>query len=408
MRNLRKYSLLLEDAPTDADFKFETPKDFGYTDPTKSKMYKYAYLNGDWWAKNQQNGKPFNISQMSKEEKYKKFQKSIDILNKAYPQDQKTNTGQDSSPTTGATSSTTQTTGATSSTTQTTGTSSSATGTQKEGTTTSASSELVKKGEEIYKDLVSKKALYQRALSGGRVWVYKGPDLSEQDRDALAAYMQTLGYRLSRGNFDFRKGEKLVFKRNSGKSDGESSQDSQTGETTTDNMLPVATDSPQVVNQKIMNLIKSKRMKFVKTDRSTKKGIDIYRILLNTTSTDEKNLLTTIDYLDCAGYTPFPTIDKQLGNEKSRGNATKSYVFALKDEDTLPKVEAENSTSCFFYFYYNGDLKKRFLSKKWKIKGVDLTPEQVAGIENVTNALNPNLKVKESRILDYENFILLR
>jgi hypothetical protein len=381
MRNLKKYSLILEDTTGNKEYTYEKPEEFKLADPTKSKMYKYAYFNGDWWAKNTKTGVDFNISKMSNEEKFKKFQKSIDILNKEYLQDRSANK---------------QT--------------SSATNDKK--TKEGQESESVKKGLEIYKKLVNEESLYQRKFSGGRVWVYKGSDLSEQDRDALASYMQTLGYRLSKGNFDFREGEKLVFKRSDDQSNSDSSKKEESSSETAevkDEKLPVRGDSTQDVNKKVMRLIKSKRIKFDKYDESTKKGIVIYRILLETTTTNETDLKTIIDYFDRAGYKPFPEIANQIKQEKERGDGSKSYVFALKDVDVIPEIDLENSASCFFHFYYKGELKKRLIGKKWKIKkGVELSTEQQESIEEIANALNPNLKIKESRLLDYKNFISLR
>jgi hypothetical protein len=66
--------------------------------------------------------------------------------------------------------------------------------------------------DELYRKLVKDKTLFGR-LRGRRI-VYKGPDLSKDDYEKLVQYMSSTGYRLSRFNNDYNKGDKLVFKRN--------------------------------------------------------------------------------------------------------------------------------------------------------------------------------------------------
>lgn len=66
--------------------------------------------------------------------------------------------------------------------------------------------------DELYRKLVKDKTLFGR-LRGRRI-VYKGPDLSKDDYEKLVQYMTSTGYRLSRFNNDYNKGDKLVFKRN--------------------------------------------------------------------------------------------------------------------------------------------------------------------------------------------------
>jgi len=50
-------------------------------------------------------------------------------------------------------------------------------------------------------------------LKGRRI-VYKGPDLSKEEREKLEEHMKKTGYRLSRLVKDYKKGDKIVFKRN--------------------------------------------------------------------------------------------------------------------------------------------------------------------------------------------------
>lgn len=106
--------------------------------------------------------------------------------------------------------------------TPTTGTTSGSTVTKSGETTTntsvppvSAEKTTSQKGEtpdELYRRLVKNKYLFGR-LRGRRV-VYKGPDLSKEEKDKLIQYMDSTGYRLSRFNNDYKSGDKLVFKRN--------------------------------------------------------------------------------------------------------------------------------------------------------------------------------------------------
>ena len=115
--------------------------------------------------------------------------------------------GQVSGTTTG---NTTTTTGATTgNTTTTTGTTTTGTTTTSTGSTASAT---VETPSDLYARLVKAKTLVGR-LRGRRI-VYKGPDLTKEEREKLEVHMKKMGYRVSRDNFDFRKGDKIVFKRN--------------------------------------------------------------------------------------------------------------------------------------------------------------------------------------------------
>lgn len=113
--------------------------------------------------------------------------------------------GQVSGSTTGGTTTTTGTT--TGNTTTTTGTTGNTTTTT--GTTTTVTGETP---SDLYARLVKAKTLVGR-LRGRRI-VYKGPDLTKEEREKLEIHMKKMGYRVSRDNFDFRKGDKIVFKRN--------------------------------------------------------------------------------------------------------------------------------------------------------------------------------------------------
>jgi len=65
---------------------------------------------------------------------------------------------------------------------------------------------------DLYARLVKAKTLVGR-LRGRRI-AYKGPDLTKEEREKLEAHMTKMGYRVSRDNFDYRKGDKIIFKRN--------------------------------------------------------------------------------------------------------------------------------------------------------------------------------------------------
>lgn len=111
--------------------------------------------------------------------------------------------GQVSGSTTGGTTTTTGTTSG--NTTTTTGT----TGNTTTKTTTTVTGETP---SDLYARLVKAKTLVGR-LRGRRI-VYKGPDLTKEEREKLEVHMKKMGYRVSRDNFDYRKGDKIVFKRN--------------------------------------------------------------------------------------------------------------------------------------------------------------------------------------------------
>jgi len=70
-----------------------------------------------------------------------------------------------------------------------------------------------KRGSELYAKLIKNKTLFFRLGSRSNVMVYKGPNLNENDKQALIEYMRYIGFRMSRYNNDFRKGDKLIFKR---------------------------------------------------------------------------------------------------------------------------------------------------------------------------------------------------
>jgi hypothetical protein len=69
-------------------------------------------------------------------------------------------------------------------------------------------------GGEIYARLNADGVLGFRMGTKKRVLVYKGPDLSEEEIEKLTIFLQSRGYRFSRFNNDYRKGDKIVFKRN--------------------------------------------------------------------------------------------------------------------------------------------------------------------------------------------------
>jgi hypothetical protein len=75
-----------------------------------------------------------------------------------------------------------------------------------------ATTQTTESPADLYARLVKAKTLVGR-LRGRRI-VYKGPDLTKEEREKLEVHMKKMGYRVSRDNFDYRKGDKIVFKRN--------------------------------------------------------------------------------------------------------------------------------------------------------------------------------------------------
>ena len=109
--------------------------------------------------------------------------------------------------TSGSTSgNTTTTTGTTSGNTTTT------TGTTSGDTKTTTVNVTGETPSDLYARLVKAKTLVGRLR--GRKIVYKGPDLTKEERENLEVHMKKMGYRVSRDNFDYRIGDKIVFKRN--------------------------------------------------------------------------------------------------------------------------------------------------------------------------------------------------
>ncbi len=110
-------------------------------------------------------------------------------------------------PITGSTSgNTTTTTGTTS------GNTTTVSGTTSGDTKTATVNVTGETPSDLYARLVKAKTLVGR-LRGRRI-VYKGPDLTKEEREKLEVHMKKMGYRVSRDNFDYRKGDKIVFKRN--------------------------------------------------------------------------------------------------------------------------------------------------------------------------------------------------
>jgi len=62
---------------------------------------------------------------------------------------------------------------------------------------------------QVYSRLVKDGALKGR-LSGQRI-VYKGADLSNNTKNKLIEQLKSMGYELSRANYDYKQGDKLVF-----------------------------------------------------------------------------------------------------------------------------------------------------------------------------------------------------
>jgi hypothetical protein len=65
--------------------------------------------------------------------------------------------------------------------------------------------------QQVYSRLVKDGALKGR-LNGQRI-VYKGGDLSNDTKNKLIEQLKSMGYELSRSNYDYKQGDKLVFKR---------------------------------------------------------------------------------------------------------------------------------------------------------------------------------------------------
>lgn len=64
---------------------------------------------------------------------------------------------------------------------------------------------------QVYSRLVKDGALIGRL--GGQKIVYKGADLSNDTKNKLIQQLKTMGYELSRSNYDYKQGDKFVFKR---------------------------------------------------------------------------------------------------------------------------------------------------------------------------------------------------
>ena len=65
--------------------------------------------------------------------------------------------------------------------------------------------------DELYNRFIRDGLIFGRN-QGNRI-VYKGPDLTDEDIQKLTQSMANKGFVLSRENLDYRKGDKLIYKR---------------------------------------------------------------------------------------------------------------------------------------------------------------------------------------------------
>lgn len=78
--------------------------------------------------------------------------------------------------------------------------------------TTSSATPAATTTTDIYTTLVNNKTLQTR--DNGNKIVYKGADLTSDQRQELESKLQGMGYRVSRENNDIKQGDKIVFKKN--------------------------------------------------------------------------------------------------------------------------------------------------------------------------------------------------
>ena len=279
-------------------------------------------------------------------------------------------------------------------------------------------SELEKRGSAIYARLIKDGSLFFRLGSRSNVMVYKGPDLSEDEKSALIAYMRYIGFRMSRYNNDFRKGDKLIFKRGleesevekkaSGSKEG-GSKEGDGAEVKSSNYFDKPDDAV-AVDEKILDLFRKNIIDFNKRDDRNEKGIRKIDIVVKSIPLGEVDIKVFSKYFGECNFEAFPKISDQKQQQIKSGYDEHTYKYISEKGST--EIKQNNTLSVFLHYYFEGGMKKRLLSKNFKYRGKQLDDATKNKLEEFVQALNYKEKVKfkeektnDSYIFGYQEFI---
>ena len=105
-----------------------------------------------------------------------------------------------------------------------------------------------------------------------------------------------------------------------------------------------------------------------------------------------------------------PSLKNQKDNQIKRGDKIHYYKFIPESNECTEDVplKENNHLSYFLHFYYAGQLKKRGLfglGKRFKLKGVEVSPETLKKVEEFAQALiyKPAVKYVEKEKADNQN-----
>lgn len=279
-------------------------------------------------------------------------------------------------------------------------------------------SELEKKGSAIYDRLKKNGRLFFRSGTNSNVMVYKGPDLSEDEKTALIAYMRYIDFRMSRYNNDFRKGDKLIFKRGLEESEVEKkasgSKEADKKEADKKEVkLSQYFDRPDdsaAVDEKILELFRKNIIDFKKRDDRNEKGIRKIDIAVKSIPLGEVDIKVFSKYFGECNFEAFPKISDQKQQQIKLGYDEHTYKYISEKDST--EIKQNNTLSVFLHYYFEGGMKKRLLSKNFKYRGKQLDDVTKNKLEEFVQALNYKEKVKfkeektnDSYIFGYQEFV---
>jgi hypothetical protein len=271
-------------------------------------------------------------------------------------------------------------------------------------------STLEKNGSVIYARLMKAKTLFFRLGSRSNVMVYKGQDLSEEEKSALVAYMRFIGFRMSRYNNDFRKGDKLIFKRGLEETSSEKEKGSEENKNIKESGYFDGVEGASAIDQKILELFKKDIINFNKGSETNEQGVRELEVLVKSNPMSSKDGKVFSEYFGQCGLVAFPKITDQKEQQIKNGKS-EIHIYKYIPETKSVEIKDNNILSVFLHFYYQGEMKKRFLSKKFMFKGRELDDNTKNKLEEFVSAINHKQQVKfqeektnDSYIYGYEDF----
>jgi len=152
-------------------------------------------------------------------------------------------------------------------------------------------------------------------------------------------------------------------------------------------------ESPEMVNKKIIDLIKEKKIKLV---RSGEDYGQVRKLFVTYKGKAPKESTQDImkDYMSKSGMVDNPKIKDQIRQQQAQNKEEIVIRFVKKDDASYDQAPENNSLGTFLCFYYAGELKDKRWSKKWKFKGKEISDTEKDRLQDIVNALAWKEKLK--------------